>query len=259
MDATTSPLLAAVDTTAHRASLLLRSSSHPDRNAIGTWTVGETANHLSHCYTSFLDAFDDGIDVAPEDIDAHNADVLAEDTERDLDVLATRVEAGVGPYLAKAGATDQDTIVEIFRGMKVPASGVSATLLGEALVHGWDIARAEGLPWPIEPEHAVLVMEGLVPVSPHFVDPDAVEGLQATFEIRLRGGPTQFWQFGDGQLTIGDTPIEPIDCHISADPVTLLLMAYNRIGPTMPTLTGKVRVWGRRPWLALRLGGVFTT
>jgi hypothetical protein len=53
--------------------------------------------------------------------------------------------------------------------------------------------------------------------------------------------------------------MRPVDCHISAEPVTFLLMSYNRIGPTMPALSGKVRVWGRRPWLATRLGGVFKT
>jgi hypothetical protein len=51
----------------------------------------------------------------------------------------------------------------------------------------------------------------------------------------------------------------PIDCHISAEPVTFLLMSYNRIGSTLPALSGKVGVWGRRPWLATRLGGVFNT
>ncbi|MEN8040932.1 MAG: maleylpyruvate isomerase N-terminal domain-containing protein [Actinomycetota bacterium] len=256
---TTSPLLSAVDKTAHRVSLLMRAANHPEKKAIGFWTVGETANHLAHCYVSFVDAFRGMIDVAPEDIDAHNAEILAEDPERDLDVLADRVDRDAPEYLEAAGSVPQDTLVDFFTGMRVPASAVSATLLGEALVHGYDIAKAEGLPWPIEPEHAILVMEKLAPVMVHFVDEDTAADLEAGFEIRLRGGSTQYWYFEDGKLTIEYTQVEPVDCHISADPVTYLLMSYNRIGSTMPSLTGKVRVWGRRPWLAMRLGGVFRT
>ncbi len=256
---TESALLGAIEKTAFRVSLLMRSASHSERKAIGTWTVGETANHLAHCYTSFSDTFEGTFSVAPADVDAHNAEVLAEDPVRDLDVLADRVDADAPKYLEVAGGFDQDSPVDFFTGIRVPASAVSATLLGEALVHGYDIAKAEGLPWPIDPEHAVLTMEGLVPVMVHFVDQDAAAGLQACYEIRLRGGSTQYWHFDDGHLTVEDSPATPVDCHISADPVTLMLMSYNRIGATMPALTGKVRVWGRRPWLAMRLGSVFQT
>jgi uncharacterized protein (TIGR03083 family) len=256
---TTSPLLSAVEKTAFRVSLLMRAASHPERKAIGFWTVGETANHMSHCYPSFIDVFRGTFSVAPEDVDSHNAEVLAEDPVHDLDVLADRVDVGAPEYLEAAISVGEDTLVDFFTGMRVPASAVSATLLGETLVHGYDIAKAEGLPWPIEPEHAILTMEGLAPVMVHFVDEDAAAGLKAGFEIRLRGGPTQYWYFEDGRLTIENSPVSAVDCHISADPVTLLLMSYNRIGPTMPSLTGKVRVWGRRPWLAMRLGGVFHT
>ncbi len=189
---TTSPLIGAVEKTAFRVSLLMRAANHPERKAIGIWTVGETANHLAHCYPSFIDAFQGTFSVAPEDVDYHNAEILDEDPARDLDVLADRVDAGACDFLEVASPVDEDVLVDFFTGMRVPASAVSATLLGEALVHGYDIAKAEGLPWPIEPEHAILTMEGLSPVMVHFVDEDAAAGLEAGFEIRLRGGPTQY-------------------------------------------------------------------
>jgi uncharacterized protein (TIGR03083 family) len=256
---TKSALLDAVEKTAFRVSLLMRSAGHPERKAIGTWTVGETANHLAHCYPSFTNVFRGSFAVAPEDVDAHNEEVLADDPVRDLDTLADRVDAGAATYLEVAGAVDQDAPIDFFTGMRVHASAVSATLLGEALVHGYDIAKAEGLPWPIDPEFAVLTLEGIEPIMAHFVDEEAAAGLTTCFEVRLRGGSTRYWHFDDGGLTVEDSPKSPVDCHISADPVTLLLMSYNRIGPTAPALTGKVLVWGRRPWLALRLGDLFHT
>jgi uncharacterized protein (TIGR03083 family) len=257
--ATKSELLAAVEKTAFRVSLLMRSASHPDRKAIGRWTVGETANHLAHCYPSFTGVFRGSFAVAPEDVDTHNDEVLADDPVRNLDTLADRVDADAAKYLEVAGGVDQNAPIDFFTGMQVPASGVSATLLGEALVHGYDIAKAEGLPWPIDPEFAVLTLEGMRAIMPHFVDEKAAAGLTACFEIRLRGGSTRYWQFDEGRLTVEDSPRSKVDCHISADPVAWLLMSYNRIGPTTPTLTGKVLVWGRRPWLALRLGDLFRT
>lgn len=257
--ASKSALLTAVEKTAFRISLLMRAATHPDKNAIGTWSVGETANHMSHCYPSFIDAFQGTFSVAPGDVDPHNEAVLAADPERDLDVLADRVEASVGEYLEVAGRFDEDDLVDFFTGMLVPASGVTATLLGEALVHGYDIAKAEGLPWPIDAEHAILTLKGLEPVMVYFVDAEAIADLEAGFEIRFRGGSTSYWYFNEGRLTVEDSPTLPVDCRISAEPVTWLLMSYNRIGPIMPVLTGKVRMWGRRPWLANRLGGVFKT
>jgi putative sterol carrier protein len=174
-------------------------------------------------------------------------------------VLADRVEHGMRDYLAVAESVDEDDLVDFFTGMLVPASAVSATLLGEVLVHGYDIASAEKLPWLIEPKHALLTLLGLAPVTPHFVDEAAATDLEAAFEIKLRGGPPTYWYFSKGELSVETPPIEPVDCHISADPVTFMLMSYNRIGPAMPALSGKVRVWGRKPWLANRLRGVFKT
>lgn len=255
--ADTSPLLAAVETTAARVSLLMRAAGHPGRTAIGTWTVGETASHLAHCYPAFARVFDGAFSVGLYEVDAHNAEVLEEDTQRDLGVLADRVDENAARYVQIAGGYADDHPVDFFTPMRVPASGVTATLLGEALVHGYDIATAEGLPWPIEPDHAILTLGGLVPVMVHFVDQEAAAGLRAGFEIRLRGASPQYWYFDDGELTIGHAQSGPVDCRIAADPATWLLMSYHRVGSTTAALRGKVRVWGRRPWLATRLGGIF--
>src|SRR5205085_2011411 len=58
------------------------------------------------------------------------------------------------------------------------------------------------------------------------------------------------YAFTDGVLTVGPPDRGRADVHISSEPVTALLNAYGRIGPWRPALTGKVLVWGRRPWLA---------
>ena len=46
---------------------------------------------------------------------------------------------------------------------------------------------------------------------------------------------------------------ESVDCHVSADPVALLLVAYGRRSQWVPILTGRLVAWGRKPWLGVRL------
>jgi putative sterol carrier protein len=59
--------------------------------------------------------------------------------------------------------------------------------------------------------------------------------------------------FDGGTLRIEEPTDAPVDTHISADPPTLLLMGYGRIGPVKPALTGKLFAWGRKPWLGMKM------
>jgi hypothetical protein len=43
------------------------------------------------------------------------------------------------------------------------------------------------------------------------------------------------------------------DCHISAEPATLFLLIWSRTGGWRRMLPGRMSIWGRRPWLAVRL------
>jgi len=45
--------------------------------------------------------------------------------------------------------------------------------------------------------------------------------------------------------------------HISADPAALLLFMYAREPQWKYIATGRLIAWGRKPWLALTLGGRF--
>jgi hypothetical protein len=56
----------------------------------------------------------------------------------------------------------------------------------------------------------------------------------------------------DGALTVTRED-GPVDCHVSADPVALLLVAYGRRSQWGPIVTGKLVAWGRKPWLGPRL------
>jgi uncharacterized protein (TIGR03083 family) len=133
-------------------------------------------------------------------------------------------------------------------------------LLGELVVHGYDIAKALHRHWPIDPHHVALIIEGINPILPGLVRPERVRGLNATFDIRLRGQTKDLWVFRDGRLRINpsDEP-KSVDVHISGDPATVLLVYYRREPQWKQIATGRMLAWGRKPWLALTLTSRFHT
>lgn len=102
-------------------------------------------------------------------------------------------------------------------------------LLNETVVHGHDIARADGRRWRIEPAHAAMVLaEFVIPVfealEPRALVSDSAAGVRAAFDLRVRGGRRFCFVFDDGSVRIEAPSSRGVDCHISADPVALLLV-----------------------------------
>ena len=82
-------------------------------------------------------------------------------------------------------------------------------------------------------------------------------GAPVTSEVRLRGdGPRTSSGSRTARRRCG--PLGgPVDCVISADPVTFLLVVYGRMPLGRALLRGGMLAWGRRPWLALRFKDLF--
>jgi hypothetical protein len=130
--------------------------------------------------------------------------------------------------------------------------------LAEFLLHGRDVADALGHPWAIAPDDARLVLTAALPILPLLVDPESTRGVHARYDLRVRGGTSVSVAVDDGRITV-DGPGQPADCHVSADPVELLLVAYGRKAQWGPVLTGKLVAWGRKPWLGPKLVGYLVT
>jgi uncharacterized protein (TIGR03083 family) len=253
-------MLAAIEATAPQLSQLLREVKNPQANAIGVWDVGETAAHVAHCYNGFLAMAQGTYGALPglDEIGDANAAYLVESSERDPDVLADQVELGAKEFVGYMRSVVRDPLVRWFGDTQVPRSAMAGVLLGEVLVHGFDIARAEGLPWTIDPSYAAFSIEGSLPVLPHFVDQEKAADVEARFDLRIRGDGRSFWRFKEGRLTIEPPSAVRVDCHLSVEPVAFMLVSYKRIAPWGPALGGKLLVWGRKPWLGLRLPTLLT-
>ncbi len=255
---------AAVADAGARVSALVRSVTHPDAPALGEWDVTDVAVHLSHT-VDIVGAMAKGADsMATEiwDLSKLTAMLVAGESERDLGVLATRIDASVAGLLATLrSAADGDRRPWLIQGVEMPLSTIACHALNELVVHGRDIARADGVPWPVERAHATLILRGflfpvLAAVRGSMVDQSAAAGVKATYDIRLRGGGGVAIRFDEGDLTVTDAPEGRVDCHLSVDPATFMLVAWDRVGQWPAIARGQLFSWGRKPWLGLKLRGM---
>lgn len=250
----------ALEKNGRRLSLLLRHVPDPRPIAVGTWTIGETANHVAGSGHYFL-AVGRG-EVEPEslkDVDAANARDLAADPERDLHVLAQRAVDGDNALVAHARQIVGDPPVTLFAGATVPFSTLLGVELGEVLVHGWDIARAARLPWPIAPEHAALALQAYLPLLPHMLDCERAEGVRLTIELRVRGTAAVVARISDSTLQVEEPTGQRVDCRLTVDPVAYLLLTWNRISPLGAIARGQLIPWGRKPWRVTQFGTLLAT
>ena len=241
---------------------LVRSIPDAGSASIGTWTVGDVAAHLSHSFRADTDALagrpvPQAI-VTKAGIAEATAKLLAEDSERDPAVLADRIGTLAGEFDEVASRSRAAT-VDWLQGARVPPSMVACHLLEECLIHGHDIARVTGRPWPIPRHQALLAMEAfvlpLIAAMPPtaFVNQEKAGSFRARIELRLRGGRRIVMVLDRGSLTLDTGHARDIDAHISADPPTLMLVLIGRQGIGKPLLAGKLIAWGPRLWKLIRV------
>jgi uncharacterized protein (TIGR03083 family) len=251
--------VAAVRGMTARYAGLLREVPGPSRNAIGHWSIMDTAVHTSHAF-SFPSRLMDG-DLSPMKDHTQMSEtwdrLVAEDADRDMAALASKVEASAEAFLDRATKDNWTEQVVWHGGLKVPVFALASILLTEGEMHGRDIALASHIPWTISRGHGVLMLEGLSAVMPHYLDPAQAQGLEASFAVHLRGGRVIYFLVSGGQLEVSTDRPSTVDCRISADPVTYLLVGYGRISQWAPLLTGKIVAYGRKPWLGLRFAKLF--
>jgi uncharacterized protein (TIGR03083 family) len=246
---------------AGRTAAVIRAAREPGARVPGLdWTVGETAAHVVHEFGDYI-AYAQGrkkvavSDQSPSRRNAvANVEQLRADPDRDLAGLAERLRVAVDEFLAVPARADR---VLVSNGVSMTWSTMTSALLGELLVHGWDIARASGQSWRIERGEALQVIAGVMAMVPDYLDRDRAAGVQASFELRLRGGPRYLISVADrtARVTSGGGPA---DCWISADPAAFLLVGFGRVGQWGQIARGKMVAGGRKPWLATSFGSLIT-
>ena len=256
---------AAVAAVGARVASLVRSIEHPTASALGEWDVSEVAVHLSHTVDAVTAMARGGGPLLGEigELGGLTRMLVEGEGERDFEVLAGRIEASLASFLDVTAAEGSASQTWFAEGTSMPMSSLVCHVLNELVVHGWDIAIADGRPWPIERAHAGLVVAGfLFPAFANLgrslVDEQAAAGVHATYDVRVRGGGRAVLAFDDGDLRVEAAPSGPVDCHLSVDPAAFLLVGWGRMGQWGPIARGKLVAWGRKPWLGFKLRSLLT-
>lgn len=243
-----------------RVSSLVRSAEHPTAPAVGEWDLTDTAVHLSHALDAITAMARGGgplIGDIGELTDLTRMLVRGEE-QRDLRAVADRIDASVAGFLDVAAAEGPDAKEWLTPGTRMPMSGLVCHVLNELVVHGRDIALADGKPWPIERPQAGLVVTGFLfralgNLGAAVVNQEAAAGVRVSLDARVRGGGRATLRFDDGDLAVEATSGGPVDCRLSVDPGAFLLVAWDRQSQWAPIARGQLLAWGRRPWLGLKL------
>src|SRR5438105_2537973 len=244
-----------------RLTALSRSIRNPAAPAVGEWNAGDVAVHLAQAWESLPELPGGAMESPlhePGDLAGFTVSMVRNEPGRDLEATAARIEAAASAYLATA-VRDEGTRPWLFEGTALPASAFACHLLNESLVHGYDIAHAEGRRWRIDSAHAGMAVMGfLLPalsvIDPRFpVDQRHAAGVQACYDIRMRRISRFFLVFSDGAMSVEPPSRRAVDWHVSAEAATMFLLLWSRTSPWPGLLTGRVAVWGVRPWLGVRL------
>ncbi len=226
-----------------------------------TWTVQQTAAHLA-VSMSLYDELANGApspyrSLAPDACAAVSEQRLADVPEDDPVKLARLVIEAADRFLDTTANRPGDHPVTFHCDEPFNLAGLACVLLGEAVLHGYDIAVALRQPWWIEADEALLILAGSAPLYHLIVDPQRTRGLDVAVSINLRGGDGELVaRFCGGRFAF-EAPGDPVDATLSADPVAFLMVGAGRLDRWAPLALGLLEVGGKQPDLAVAFPDFF--
>ena len=134
---------------------------------------------------------------------------------------------------------------------------VAAGLLSELVVHGQDLGRLTGNRPELTRRQANAVLPAMMAILPAFVNPAKASRAAGVYHLRFRGGDDWTYRIGeDGSFAVDRGRPDRCDAHLWADPAAFILVGLGRRHPIPAALTGKMVVWGRRPWKLAATGDI---
>jgi uncharacterized protein (TIGR03083 family) len=142
----------------------------------------------------------------------------------------------------------------------LPLAAVVGLFLSETVVHTLDVARASGQKWRIPPTVARLIISLTYPETmPRTVDAARAADVHAAVRLHVRGGVTIGVDVDGARVeTCRDPAPGRTDCHISVDPVALVLVATGRSSQLRQIAAGRMFSYGRRPMLGPTIARLFS-
>lgn len=225
------------------------------------WTVRDTVVHLVHGGRLYAELATGAPSPVPdwrkETFAAFSAEIIADIPETDPGKLAALLADAYDGFLDVTAGRPGEQQVRYHGGLTYHLAGLACVLLGDAVIHGYDMATALEQPWPIDSAHAQLVLYGYGPLYGHCLNPETTAGHCAAYGIELRGGGSLTVSFIDGHYQLAEGISGPVDCQISADPVAFLLVGSGRLSRYEAIALGLLSLGGAKPELALGFPDLF--
>jgi hypothetical protein len=174
--------------------------------------------------------------------------------EREPAAVLTKLRSATDEILRVTDGDDPSRTAGWLGGSRLPLAGFMAHLTNELLVHGRDIARGVNAPWRIPEEYAALFFElFLVEIIRNGVgalldDDRPVRKDRIAVEFRSADTVPVTIVLEAGHVWI-EEPSRDNDVRVYFRPATMTLVLFHRVTRSRATMTGSLRVWGRRPWL----------
>ena len=244
----------ALRTSTARLCDVLRRGANRDAPAIGTWTLGDVANHVAwgiENYTAWLQGADAPDLDAIKNMSRWNNETVRRLAPADLRALGDRIEVATERFIEAAGQKPPSAKVRWYAGNRIPVEVAVCMRLIEAAVHGLDIARATKEKWEIHPDDARTMAYGLGYIGPYFVDEQKLD-FEGTLRLHVRGGVDLYYIVEDHKLEVATTGPRP-HWHLSVDPVAWVLVSTERRNQWTAAIGGKIIGWGTRPGLPFKL------
>ena len=225
------------------------------------WTVRDAAAHIASGTRRYAALVRGEADVSTlpankEFLDARARQLVAANPETDPNKLAAQIREGFDELLAAMAAVPADQPVAWYAGLRPDVAAACAIYLGEPLLHGYDIAAAVGVPWRIEPENAALALRGYRVMFPAIFQPPPAASLEATYRVDVADTEPFCLRIAGGRCE-GASALSHVDCVVSADPVTALMVISGRLSRWPAIALGRLRFSGERPEIGPRFFDLF--
>ena len=123
---------------------------------------------------------------------------------------------------------------------------ITSVLLGEPIIHGYDVAKAVGAPWPMNPEYSALFLGVFQRLGYSMIFRPGIADHEATYRVDIGGTESSFVRVTE--QTCEEIPAaSSVDCIISADPLTAHLVVSGRMSRWPAIALGRLRFSGERP------------
>jgi uncharacterized protein (TIGR03083 family) len=239
----------------------LRRVADPSARVKGlTWNVGDVVAHIAAVASDYRNLAEGGEPYSaafPQRQTVIDAG-LARSSERRPGILADRIRDDIEALTAVVASSPPERTVNWYPGTAATPAFLGAVVLGELLVHGWDIAKTGHGDTTLDPSGSRFGVLAAAAASILLLTPKG-RTVTADLEFRIRGYESIGLRLADGHAQIAAQPMPRPDLWFEGAPGPFVLWMYQRTGELKPFLDRSIRIGGRRPWIALTVAKWFET